>query len=236
MEPSALDIVGALDNKPVFPMTVLESTLYEDLYNNMSRYMDRIDLLTALTETRNQFLSGFTRTKPENLQAICRTCRKCDGVKHPAADPQWNFADPDLMIILENPTVFDAHQSYLIPILKKVGFTSSRCLLTYLTRCPIYSGDIQDAHIENCVPYLHAEMQSSNPRLIVTLGSKCWAGVSGDTHRKITDLENKLIWFGLYPCMPGMSLGWYARGDSKRLEGLMSSAYNFLYKSIQEEE
>lgn len=215
-------------------MTVLETSLYKDLYESLSKYMNRADLLFMLSELRSDFLRGYTHTPPETLQNICRSCRKCDKVKDRAVDPQWKYEQPDLMIVVENPTVFEQHKSFLIQSLKKAGFSSQTTMLTYLTRCPIVSTEIEDSHIENCVPYLHAEIQSSNPKLIVPMGSKCWTGVSGDGTHKISELEKKLVWFGLYPCMPAMSLAWYSRGDSKRLDDLFVSAYHFLYKSMRD--
>jgi uracil-DNA glycosylase len=215
-------------------MTVLETSLYGDLYESLSKYMNRVDLVYMLSELRANFLRGYTHTSPEALHNVCRSCRKCEGVSHPATDPMWKYVDPDLMIVLENPTVYEQHKEILIASLKKAGFSSKTCMLTYLTRCPVQSTEIKDEYIANCVPYLHAEMQSSNPKLIVPMGAKCWSGVSGDITHKISEMEKKLVWFGLYPCIPAMSLSWYSRGDLKRLDEIFISAYHFLYKSKQD--
>lgn len=216
-------------------MSWLETRIFEELYPRLSKYMDKVDLVYMLTELRKNFLTGFTATTPENLHKVCKRCRLCEKVEGPAENPVWNSSDPDLMIVVENPTVRDQCRDFLVANLKAVGFKSDRIMLTYMTRCPIYSADIQESHIVNCISYLHTEMQACNPKVILVLGSKCWGAITGDTVHKISEIERTLTWYGLYPMIPGMSLTWYARnsqGESDtRFADLLFVAYNFLYSS-----
>jgi len=233
-------IAETLDSRPSLPMTWLETRIYPELYESLSGYMNRVDLLYMLSELRRSFLTGFTSTTPENLHKVCARCRLCEGVKSPAETPVWHIVDPDSTIVVANPTVRDQYKDFLISNLKSVGLKSDRIMLTYMTRCPIYSADIQDEHIVNCVPYLHSEMQACNPKAILVLGSKCWGAITGDTVHKISEIEKSLTWFGLYPMIPGMSLAWYARnsrGESDtRFADLLSVAYNFLYSETTDKQ
>lgn len=228
----------ALSDRAALSQSWLETRLYDELYESLSKYLDKTDLLFALSELRGKFLEGFTHTTPQNLHQVCKRCRLCEGVKHPAADPNWNIKDPDLMIVVDNPTVAYQYGEFLTTALKTVGFKGDRCMLTYLTRCPIQSKDIQSAHIANCVPYLHSEMVACNPKLVLILGSQCWGAVTGDVTHKISDLEGDIVWFGTYPLLPGMALAWYSRTaehstnrGNGRFVDLLSVAYNFLYAS-----
>ncbi len=226
----------ALAKRAALPMGWLETRLYGDLYESLSKYMDRTDLLVMLSDQRNRFLEGFTRTTPENLHNVCKRCRLCEGVKHPAIDPGWNLVDPDLMIVVENPTVSSYAMPFLTASLKQAGFKSDRVMLTYMTRCPVDTQDLTSTHIANCTPYLHSEMQACNPKLVLVLGAKTWGAVTGDVTHKISEVESEIIWFGLFPLLPGMSLAWYLRTaensddkDNNRFVRLLNAAHNFLY-------
>lgn len=235
-------VAEALSDSPTMPVSWLETRLYEGLYNKLSKYMDRNDLLVALTDLRTDFFEGFTHTTPESLHKVCKRCRLCEGVKHPASTPSWNVVDPDLMIVVENPTVALAYSDFLTTALKSVGFAGDRCMLTYLTRCPAPNNEIEDQWIANCTPYLHSEMQACSPKLTLSLGAKCWGAITGDYHHRISDVEGDITWFGLYPMLPGMSLAWYAYGANKssnrgngKFIDLLTVAHNFVYTQQKKE-
>ncbi len=231
-------IQAALNNRSTLPITFLETKLYEELYDGLQNYMDRVDILLLLSELRPKLLSGFSRITPQNLHQICRSCRKCDNTSGHAIDPTWNISDPDLMIVIENPEIFRLYKDFLIASLKQVGFKSDRCMLTYATRCPIPSQDITTDNLSSCIPYLHDEISATNPKLILVLGSRIWGPLTGDVVNKISDIENSLSWIGLNAFLPGMSLAWYARSaehakdkQNNKLVDLLNSAHNFLYSS-----
>ncbi len=229
-------VAEALAESPTLSMSWLETQLFGSLYKKLSTYMNPADVLVMLTDLRQEFFQGFTSTTPVNLHKVCKRCRKCENVKHPAVDPWWNVTDPDLMIVVENPTVSSAHQEFLVTALKTAGFRSNRCMLTFMTRCPAATPDITDAYIANCTPYLHSEMAACSPKLTLVLGAKTWGALTGDTVHKISELEGEVTWFGMYGLLPGMSLAWYARSAANsenrgngRFIDLLSVAYNFLY-------
>lgn len=231
-------IEEALSARPTLPQSWLETRIYERLYTSLSKYLDRPDLLFALSELRGEFLEGFTHTTPQKLHDVCSRCRLCDKVGHPATVPSWNVTDPDLMIVVENPTVITRHSEFLVTALKAAGFKSNRCMLTYMTRCAIEVKEIEPEFIANCTPYLHTEMTACNPKLVLLLGSKVWGAVTGDVTHKISDLEGEVTWFGMFPLLSGMSLAWYSysadnspnRGNGRFVD-LLSTAYSFLYTS-----
>src|SRR5688500_9355623 len=92
---AAQAVEQAIDKRSTLAMSWLETRLYEEVYESLSKYMNRVDLVYALGELRQNFLSGFSTTTTENLHRVCNRCRLCEGLKESAVNPSWNVVDPD---------------------------------------------------------------------------------------------------------------------------------------------
>lgn len=231
----------ALDERPALNHGWLETRLYEWLYDALAKYMNKADVVYMLSSLRAEFLNGFTHTTVENLHKVCSRCRMCEIKEHKVKAPLWNLSTPDLMIVVENPSVVSRYGKYLATALKKSGFTSDRIMLTYLTRCEMHSDEIDNQHIANCVPYLFSEMNAVNPKMIMPMGATAWGSVSGDVVNKISSVEGEIRFIGLFPYMPTKAIGYYDHQATKseknqsKLDEILKSAYSFLYSSIKEE-
>lgn len=229
-------IQAALDQKPILNHSWLETRIYEELFPMLSEYMNKADVTYMLWSLRSKFLEGFTKTTPVNLQKVCSKCRTCSNVTANAVDPIWNSYDPDLMIIVANPAEMNKYGNFLATALKESGFKSDRCMVTYMTRCPLENNEVLDSNIVACAPYVLSEINACNPKLIVPMGTDVWGAVSGDVIHKISDMEGNLTWIGLFPYLPTKSLGFYQyqmKNSNKRnvLKDVLSTAHHFLYAS-----
>lgn len=220
-------------NDKAFPLTLFETRIFSSLHDKLSHYLPVADVSLIISDLRKDFLAGFSHPSAQNLHKLASKCVLCQDVDGSAIDPWWNLYDPDLMIVVENPSTVAANKELLISTLKEAGFKSNRVCLTFASRCPV-KGSPEDDVYANCSSWLHTEVVSLNPKLIVTLGSKPYGVLSGDVISKMTDVEGKVLWFGAFPICPAMSLNWYARssdGENKRILRVFKTAYRFLYSS-----
>ncbi len=230
-------VAEALQNHSVLPLSFIETGLFDRLSSLLSRYMNDADVTWMMSELKSEFLGGFTKVSTEQLHTIVHNCIKCSSVERPPQLPLWNKADPDLMIVAENPSSVTKYLSGLITELKSAGFSSQRCMLTYVTRCSIVKPDEQI--IRNCIPYLHTEIACVNPRLIMTLGLPSYAALTGDSNAKLNDVRSNIFWFGPYPILPEVSLAYdyhaQQKGEkvSSSLSSSLATAKTFLYGGKQ---
>lgn len=233
-------IQAALDRKPILNHSWLETRLYEWLFDALPKYMNKADVVYMLSDLRSEFMQGFTHTTAENLHKVCSRCRLCDIPKHDVITPIWNLSDPDLMIVIDNPSMLKQYGSFLSGALKDSGFKSDRIMVTYLTRCEMSVKAIENQFIANCAPFLFSELNAVNPKLVLPMGPAVWGALSGDVINKISDVEGELRFIGLFPYIPTKSLGYYSyqadKGHNSRLAEILSSAHNFLYNSPEQEE
>ena len=111
--------------------------------------------------------------------------------------PKLNVQNPDVVIILESPSVSPEAISLMITAFKSAGFNSDQLCLTYVNRCPIRR-KFENEEIINCSPYLHLELQLLNPKLIICLGGLPSSVLFG-TQIKIKDVRTTITWLGYWP-------------------------------------
>lgn len=226
-------IAEALQDQSILSLSFIETTLFERLNFLLTKYMSQADVVWVISELKKEFLGGFTKLSINQFQNVVHNCIKCTEVTHPPARSSWNSVDPDLMIVAENPSSVKKYQDSLVTALKDAGFSSERCMLTYVTRCSSY--EITSHIIKNCVPYLHTEVAIVNPKLILTLGLSSYAALCGDGSSKLNEIRGSIFWFGPYAILPETSLasGTYAQEKNQNsqsfLSGSLSTAYSFLY-------
>jgi uracil-DNA glycosylase family 4 len=226
-------VAEALQDQSILPLSFIETDVFERLPRLLSRYMNSTDVMYMMGELKEEFFSGFTKLTSQKLYTIVHNCRKCPMVQHPPVLPSWNTSDPDLMIVAENPTSVGDRSSMLTRALKEAGFSSQRCVLTYLTRCSVYKPD--HTVVKNCLPYLHTEIAVLNPKLIVTLGMSPYVALTGDDVSKLGDVKGSIIHFGPYAVLPEASLaaGEYMQQKSQSMQSSLDQslliAHQFLY-------
>lgn len=226
-------VAQALADNRLLPMTFIETTLFESLDSLLKKYLPEQDATWVISEMRSKLLSGFTQVTSPQMQTLIHNCIKCPNVERPPVQSKWNLSDPDLLIVLDNPKTFDTFGPELVSCLKSVGFNSSRCGLTYVSRCRADEPDTQQ--IKNCLPYLHTEVAVLNPKLILTLGKTAFGCLTGESGIKLNEVRGKVMWFGPYAVLPESSIGamQYNKGkDDKNFDALSSCLHqckSFLY-------
>lgn len=224
----------ALQDQSILPLTFIETTIFERLTDLLARYMNAQDVTWMISELRQEFFSGFTKMTPQKMYTIIKHCVKCTSmVEAPPVLPSWNCTDPDLMIVAANPLSVGQYSSLLTSSLKQAGFSSQRCVLTYVTRCGSKNPDLQI--IKNCLPYLHTEIAVLNPKLIMPLGMGAYSALTGDSVSKFNDVKGSITWMGPYAILPEASLASFVFAQEKtqslqsHLLSSLSTAHSFLY-------
>jgi len=172
--------------------TDILSLVYSRLENKMA-----ISQMTELFhDIRNDILSRKISTNVRDLHTITKNCDKCKLNSTPEL-PKWNVKDPDVVIILESPSVSPEAITLMIDAFKSAGFNSDQLCLTYVNRCPIRR-KFENQEVTNCSPYLHLELQLFNPKLIICLGGLPSSVLFG-TQIKIKDVRSSITWLGYWP-------------------------------------
>jgi hypothetical protein len=226
-------IAEALNERTVLPLSFIETSVFEHLSHMLTQYMNAADVSYVISELRSYLFQGFTKFSPKQLHDIIKHCRKCDNVEHPPILPSWNCSDPDLMILAENPSSIGQYSQILVDSLKDAGFSSQRCILTYVTRCKAYKPD--NLIVSNCLPYIHTEIAALNPKLILPLGLTAYTAITGDSSVKLSDIRGSIRWVGPYAILPEASLAWGAHAKNKDttqksyMHASLTKAHHFLY-------
>lgn len=225
-------VANALEDRKVLPMTFIETTLFDRLSSLLSKYMNEADVIWVISQLRSEFLSGFTHMTSSQLQTIIHNCVKCPSTVKPPTQARWNLDDPDLLLIVPNPNIIEQYGSDLVNALKRAGFNSSRCALSYVTRCS--ASQLTEDIITQCIPYLHTEIAILNPKLILTLGKVCYSALTGNDVAKLNDVRGQILYFGPYAVLPENSLGalQYLKESDSDAEAKLDSSLNLAYKYI----
>lgn len=241
-EQEVYDIISAalssLESSSVVPLSLNDSTLLEKLYHLLPKYVGTYsDAAYIISCLREELYNNVSHLSAQQLHTITKNCTKCSGATSKAAVPLWNVADPDIVLVLDNPSVLDvpANIDILVRSLKESGFTSQRVACTYATRCPFPPKTVGPQDYANCSHYLYAELHAWKPKLTVAFGSAVYGILTGDKNAKMKDIKGSVIWFGSFPVMPTYTLGYISHmGDDvssaiSYLEQDLSKAHAFCY-------
>lgn len=212
----------------------METKLVENLFNSLDQKLSEAKFLELLQDARVSSVANQNKLKITDLHTVTHNCRKCSFSGITPNLPKWNVNNPDVLFIAESSAIDQQSSALFVSTLKNAGFTSERVCLTYLLRCPTKSYEQQ--YVENCVNYLHAEIQIMNPRLICPIGANVLGSLFG-TELKIKDYKNKITWLGSWPILPLYSLNYVLKaGDSaaQSFQADMNQAYQFCYKKAKE--
>lgn len=211
----------------------LDLEIYEKLFGVLEGNFPQADAQQIISELRDE----LPVVNSPSLKVIHQTtlnCSKCPNLNANAALPKWNVSDPDLMVVLPNPSISTQASEILIEALKNSGFSASRATLTYATRCTAPKGvSISKSDCENCSNYLMGEISHLKPKLIMLLGK-----VSADTFNPIFDGETlkdtvgHINWLGPWAYMVVESPEYIAhRGSTDTYKAYFKNAYSFCYSA-----
>lgn len=226
------------DSRPDFerpsgiPLGLFEGRLLEKLARLLPEHLDQADAQMVLSELRREMTDGIAIGDLRTMHTTVRNCRKCPNVyQHGGILPLWNNADPDCVFVIDNMQIPIDAKDLLRDALKEAGFTSRRCCLTAVTRCPLNrNGPPDQEEISNCSKYLFPELQVMSPKLIVALGTIPAQTLLGGAAVKITEERGRIVWVGPWPILLTLSPGYALRGKgADDLKRDIEKAHLFCY-------
>ena len=208
----------------------MESEVVSSIFSALDSKISNATYLEVVRDARISSIALSNKLKITDLHTVTHNCRKCSDTSSSSVLPKWNVTNPDVMFITDSSYIDQQSSALFVSALKSSGFTSEKVCLTYLLRCHIKNPDKQ--HVDNCVQYLHNEIQIMNPKLICTIGANSLNALMG-MDCKLKDYKNKITWLGSWPILPLYSLNYILKaGDSavQSFQADMNQAYQFCYK------
>lgn len=232
----ALNEKGESSLRPASGMylSFAETDLLALTHQYMSKHLPESGLNGIFQEFRSELLSRKVAITPKEIHTVTKNCKKCT-IPSTAELPKWNVTNPDVVIVVESPSIEPEAINLMIESIKEAKFKSSDLCLTYVNRCPKY-GKYENKEIINCAPYLHTEIQSLNPKLIITMGSLPSSVIFG-TDIKIKDYRGNVVWLGYWPVLPTYSPGYVLKSGANSIDQFRSDivqAYEFVHKTKKE--
>lgn len=214
------------------PLAFNEGRLLETLAEVLPKYMQRADMQVVLDELRTKLYSGIGGEGLRTLHSMTKNCKRCPALTTTADIPSWNLIDPDVVIVVESSSSLSQEAMNLMATtLSGVGFSSRNMCLTFVNRCKVMGRKHSAGEVENCLPYLHTELQLLKPKLIVSMGS---AAISALTSTQIGLGEERgdMLWIGPWPVLPTWAPGYVLNGKGRiadQFEQDLQTAFNFVY-------
>lgn len=229
--------LASLQNSSAVPLSFNDSQLLEKLYHLLPKYIGTYsDAAYVVSCLRDELYTNVTHLSVQNLHTITKNCTKCPNAVSKAEIPSWNISDPDVVLVVENPSVITEQTlNLLVTALKGAGFSSTRVALTYATRCGFPPKTVAPDDFARCSHYLYAELHALRPKLTVAFGSAVYGIVTGDKTAKIKDIKGTVTWLGPFPVMAEYTLGYMLHMDTdfsttvSYLEQDLKKAYHFCY-------
>lgn len=217
-----------------------ETNLLEILYERLSKRFINSDLDDIFQEARTDILSRKIPLTLTELHTVTKNCKKCN-ISAPAELPKWNVENPDIVVVVESPSLPQEAVSLMVSAFKKAGLNSNQLCLTYVNRCPV-KRKYESKEIINCSTYLHSEIQILNPKLVVCLGGLASSVLFG-TETKIKDVRGEIMWLGYWPILSTYSPMYVLKQNSidesnssvDHFQNDILQAYNFISKSGRKE-
>lgn len=217
--------------RPTMYLGLGESEMLKELYVHLENKITQSEISEIYQDLRVDILSRKHPGSIKDLHTVVLNCRKCSLGSVVPELPKWNVKNPDVLFIAENPSIDKESVELFLSALKDSGFKSSDVCLTYLNRCPV-KRKYTSEEVYNCSPYLHAEIQLLNPKLIFTLGSLPLVSLTG-ADLKLKDYRGNVVWIGNWPILPSYSPLYSHKNGQTYIDQFYSdikSAYNFVTK------
>lgn len=210
-----------------FHLSFLDTDFMQIAYNAMAKKMTISEAVEAVQEMRDELLSRKVSMSITDLHTVTNNCNKCS-LSSTAELPKWNVKNPEVVIIIESPSMDPKAISFMVDCIKEAGFVSDQLCLTYVNRCPKQQ-KYESQEVINCSPYLHTELQILNPRLIVPMGGLS-CSVLFNTDIKIKEYRGSITWLGNWPILPTYSPGYVLKSGGSSVQNFkedLSYAYQF---------
>ena len=210
----------------------METDMLELLNNHLSNKLPESAIAEIYQDLRVDLLSRKSNHQIKDLHTVILNCKKCEMQQTSPELPKWNVKDPDVLFVLDNPSLDQESVNFLLSSLKEANFDSTKVCLTYVNRCPV-KRKYTNQEVFNCSPYLHHEIQLLNPKLIVTLGSSPLISLLG-LDVKLKEYRGNLLWLGYWPIIPTYS-PIYAIKNGQNLQDQFISDIKSAYKHSTKE-
>lgn len=208
-----------------------DMTVFSSLYEILSKYLHSADLQVVMDELRQDLHAGFTGTSLKNLHSLSLNCRKCPNLTHPASLPSWNLKDPDILFVMESPSLSQDDFDYLITCAKEAGLRSRNLALTYLNRCSSPSGKYTDVENQNCFGFLASEIEILKPKLVLGFGLSVACSLL-HSPVKLGEERGKVIWMGPWAVICTWAPGYALRSKGVAAEQFrmdIATAFQYVY-------
>jgi uracil-DNA glycosylase family 4 len=205
-----------------------ETDIFSLLYEKLSTRIVGSELSSIFQDIRSEITSRKVNLSLKDLHTVTSNCRKCK-LDVPPELPKWNVSNPNVLIVVESPSISSDAISLMISAFKEAGFSSEDLCLTYVNRCPI-KRKFESHEVVNCAPYLHSEIQIMNPKLIICLGSLSSSILFG-APLKIKDVRGQIRWLGNWPILSTYSPMYVIKSGGSSPEHFFSdirNAYSFV--------
>ena len=186
------------------PLAFNEGRLLEVLSIKLQKYLVQPDIQMVLDDLRTELYSNINRDNLKMIHSVIKNCKKCPNLEINPQQPFWNLADPDVVLVMETPSMSKAVMDYLVSILISAGFSSKRLALTFVNRCKANNRKHDVAEIKNCTSFLHAELQLMQPKLIIPLGLLATSTILG-ADITLGKERGNICWLGPWAIMPTYS-------------------------------
>jgi len=217
------------DTSKYLPLGFLESDILSYIYDKLSYKVIGSELNDIFRDLRDELvLSRKVSINLKDLHTLTLNCRKCNLDLSPEL-PKWNVENPDVLIVIESPSISSEGVSLMVNAFKDAGFSSQDLCLTYINRCPARR-KFEPQEIANCLPYIHTEIQLMNPKLVVCLGS-IPSGIIFGSPISLKDVHGSVIWLGHFPIISTYSPMYVIKSGGSSSEVFASdivNAYNFV--------
>lgn len=204
-------------------LSLAETDFMQIAFQALAKKMPISEASEAIQDMRDELLTRVVSMSITDLHTVTNNCNKCK-IDSSAELPKWNVKNPDLVIIIESPSLDPNAISFMVDSIKQSGFSSDQLCLTYVNRCP-KKFKYESQEVINCSPYLHSELQILNPKLTMTMGGLSTSVLLG-TEVKIKDYRGNIVWLGGWPILPTYSPGYVLRSGG-------SSAQHFVDDLVQ---
>ena len=216
-----------------------ETDLLQSLHQRLSKRFIESEVNDIFQDVRTDIIARKVPITLTELHTVTRNCTKCK-LAATAELPKWNVTDPDIVVVIESPSLPSEAVGVMIEAFKTAGVQSGQLCLTYVNRCPVQRKH-EDHEISNCVPYLHSEIQLLNPKLIVCLGNLP-ASVLFGVPLKMKDIHGEVRWLGYWPILSTYSPMYVARASQTENSSIVQQfqqdivqAKKFITKSVTHE-
>lgn len=185
-----------------------ETDILQHLHERLSKRFIESEVNDIFQDVRSDITSRKIPLTLNELHTVTKNCTKCK-ISSSAELPKWNVESPDIVVIVDSPSLPSDSISIMVDAFKAADISSSQLCLTYVNRCPVQR-KYEEQEISNCTSYLHSEIQLLNPKLIVCLGALP-ASVLYGTPIKLKDIHGEIRWLGYWPILSTYSPMYVAR-------------------------